>query len=81
MANKHENSEPGKGGLSVKVYDNNIEKAIKIFKKRVMTDGIIREYRDRQHYERPGEIRRRQRSEARRRHLRDVALRIKTEGY
>jgi len=78
---KHDKSEPGKGGLSVKVYDNNVEKAIKILKKKVMTDGIIREYRDKQHYERPGEIRRRKRAEARRRHLRDLSQRMKTEGY
>ena len=78
---KHDMCEPGKGGLTVKVNNNNVEKAIKILKKKIMTDGVLREYRERQHYERPGEVRRRKRAEARRRHVRELDQRFKTEGY
>ena len=78
---RHEYCEPGKQGLTVKVYDNNIEKAIKIFKKKVMTDGILRDYRTRQSFERPGEVRRRKKAEAQRRWHKYLIQRKETEGF
>ena len=56
---KHWNSIPGKGGLSVEVKNEyDFERAIKRFKKKVATDGILKELRQRQEFKRPGEIRR-----------------------
>lgn len=73
----HFPNEAGKGGMSVKVQDptdsRSFEKAMKIFKKKVMTEGILKEVKDRQAYERPGEKRRREKAEARRRHLKQLA--------
>lgn len=73
----HFPNEAGKGGMSVKVQDpadsRSFEKAMKIFKKKVMTEGILKEVKDRQSYERPGEKRRREKAEARRRHLKQLA--------
>lgn len=73
----HDNVEPGKGGLTVKVHQNNIEKAIKIFKKKIMNDGILKELKKHQAYEKPSEKRRRERGEARRRHLKALFLKKK----
>ena len=78
---KHGTGEAGKNGLSVKVYNNNIDKAIKQFKKKVMADGLLKEIKNRMSYERPGEKRRRARAEARRRWLKTVEQRKQNEGY
>ena len=80
---RHERVEPGKApfpgkeGLTVRVDRNNIEKAIKIFKKKIMNDGILKELKKHQAYERPGEKRRRERAEARRRHQKALFLKKK----
>lgn len=65
----HENSEPGKGGLSVRIDNNNVEKGIKILKKKVMTDGLLKDLKRRSAYEKPGDRKRREKAEARRRYL------------
>jgi len=70
----HDKSEPGKGGLSVRVDGDNIEKALRIFKKKVMNDGILKELKKKQFYEKPSEKRRRRKAEARRRHLKAQSL-------
>jgi small subunit ribosomal protein S21 len=74
---KHFNCEPGKGGLTVRVQDptdeRSYDKALKIFKKKVMNDGLLKEVKDRQEYERPGDKRRREKAEARRRYLKQKA--------
>lgn len=74
MSNNHERSEPGKGGLSVRVHEGQFEKALKVFKKKVMNDGILKELKARQAYEKPGDIRRRKRAEAIRRTRKQTAL-------
>jgi len=66
----HNKVEAGKGGLTTVVHNNNFEKALKIFKKMIMNDGILKEIKRRQFYEKPGEKRRREKAEARRRFLR-----------
>jgi small subunit ribosomal protein S21 len=45
-------------GLSVKVFNNNIEGALKAFKKKVKNSGILQELRKKQYYEKPSRIRR-----------------------
>lgn len=66
--NKHRNCIPGKGGLSVEVKNEyDFERALKKFKKRVATDGILKELRVRQEFKRPGEIKRLKKLEAIRR--------------
>ena len=78
--NNHDSCEPGKGGLSVRVHEGQFEKAMKVFKKKVMNDGILKELKARQAYEKPGEIRRRKAAEARRRHLKQLALNKRFEN-
>ena len=56
-----------KRGLSVEVRNNNIDKAIRVLARKVKMEGIVRELRARQAYEKPSDKRRRKGSEARRR--------------
>lgn len=66
--NKHRNSIPGKGGLSVEVKNEyDFERALKKFKKKVATDGMLKELRARQEFKRPGEVKRLRKLEAIRR--------------
>lgn len=76
----HDFSEPGKGGLSVRA-DLNFEKALKIFKRKVMNDGILKELKKYTFYEKPSAKRRRIKAEARRRHLKELALKKKFSNY
>lgn len=81
---KHDLAEPGKKGkcgLSVKVHNNNVDKALKVFKKKVLNDGLLKELRARGAYEKPSVKKRRKSKEARRRQLKAISMRKKLEGY
>ena len=54
----------GKKGLTVQVYNNNINKALSQLKKRVATEGIAKELRMRQNFESNTSKRRRAMAEA-----------------
>ena len=49
-------------GLYVDVRNNNIEGALKKFKRKVKESGLMVELRDRQYYEKPSEKRRREKN-------------------
>lgn len=53
-----------KRGLAVEVRGNNIEGAIRTLGRKVKQEGLIRELRQRQYYEKPSTVRRRQKAEA-----------------
>ena len=44
--------------ITVEVRGGNLEKAMRVLKKKVLKAGIIKEYRDRQYYKKPSEIKR-----------------------
>ncbi len=77
---RHDKSEAGKGGLSVRVDNNNFEKALKVFKKKIMNDGILKDLKKYQFYEKPTEKRCRRQAEARRRHLKARSIQRKFLG-
>ncbi|HAT70605.1 MAG TPA: 30S ribosomal protein S21 [Flavobacteriaceae bacterium] len=58
--------------MKIVVRNNNADKAIKILKKKVNAEGIIKECRDRQSYEKPSDKRRRRKAQAIRRIERDI---------
>ena len=39
--------------IEVQVRNNNVEKAIRVLKKKIQKDGLMRELRQRQYYEKP----------------------------
>jgi small subunit ribosomal protein S21 len=53
--------------LEVTVGDRGVEGAIRLFKRLVLRDGILRDLKRRAHYEKPGDRRRRKAREAARR--------------
>lgn len=58
----------GKYGLCVEVRNNNIDGAIKLLGRKIKSEGLLREIRRREYYEKPSVIRRRKRSEGIARH-------------
>jgi len=50
--------------LEVKVRNNNLEKAIRQLKKKVMKDGLLKELKQRQFYEKPSLKKQRLRKES-----------------
>jgi small subunit ribosomal protein S21 len=53
--------------LQLTVRDNNIDQALKALKKKMQREGIFREMKLRNHYEKPSEKKARERAEAIRR--------------
>lgn len=53
---------------SVKVYNDNFEKALRKFKKKVQNSGLLDEVRNRQHYEKPSIQRKRAQASAKARY-------------
>jgi small subunit ribosomal protein S21 len=45
-------------GIQVNVYNNNVEGALKIFKKKVKESGIMLDLKKKQYYEKPSRLRR-----------------------
>jgi small subunit ribosomal protein S21 len=67
-------------GLQVLVRDNNVDQALKALKKKMQREGIFREMRLRDHYEKPSEKRAREKSEAVRRARKLARKALQREG-
>lgn len=67
--------------MRVIVHDNNIEKALRTLKRKLQREGVFREMRLRQHYEKPSERRAREHAEALRRHRKAMRKRLEREGW
>jgi small subunit ribosomal protein S21 len=65
--------------LEVTVGDRGVEGAIRLFKRLVLRDGILRDLKRRSHFEKPGDRRRRKSREAARR-LRKQRVRALARG-
>lgn len=64
-------------GRRVQVHDNNVEKALRKFKKKISDSGLLQEVRERQEFVKPTTKRKIAMSQAKRRwkkHLRDQQL-------
>lgn len=60
----------GRGDLKaieVKVFDNDLEKAMRILKKKIQNDGLFKRLKLKKSYEKPSEYKRRKQREALRR--------------
>lgn len=53
--------------LEVRVVDNDLERAMKVLKKKLQSDGLFRRLKLKKSYEKPSEYRRRKRRESERR--------------
>tara|TARA_B100001939_G_scaffold219036_1_gene188520 strand:- start:294 stop:518 length:225 start_codon:yes stop_codon:yes gene_type:complete len=63
--------------ISVKVYDNNVGKAIDQLKNLLVNEGLFKELKDRKHYKKPSLKKRLKREEAERQRQRDFKKEIK----
>ena len=54
-------------GASVIVQHDNVEKALRKFKKKIMESGLLNELREREFYEKPTTTRKRKKNQAKRR--------------
>jgi small subunit ribosomal protein S21 len=52
-----------KSGILVEVRGGNLEKAMRVLKKKVMKEGLVKELRARQYYQKPSEIKREKKKE------------------
>lgn len=71
-----------KRGLFVEVRGDDVNKALRIFKKKVQEDGILQEYKERQAYTKPSEKRRKAKQAGRKRWLKTVEKKnLDTRAY
>ncbi len=67
--------------MRVEVRNNNVEKAMRILKKKLTEEGVFNELRERELYMTKGEQKRRAKNAAKRRAERDLKKRMEKEGY
>ena len=75
------NKEREKDGMTVEVRNGNVDKAIRILKKKLIADGFFQEMRERTFYESKGTKRRKAKAAATRRYKRKMQKRKEELGY
>jgi len=68
-------------GMTVEVRNDNVEKALRVLKKKLLRDGFFQELRERQFYESKGTKRRKAKDAATRRYKRKMQKRMDELGY
>ena len=68
-------------GLMVEVWDNNVEKAMRVLKKKLLKDGMMRELKERQYYQKPSHIKREAKKLAIRRLKKEHRLKELKDGF
>ena len=66
--------------MQVVVRDNNVDQALRALKKKMQREGIFREMKLRQHFEKPSEKKARERAEAIRRARKLARKKLQREG-
>ena len=61
-------------GYTIEVSNNNVEKASRVLKKKLLKDGAMKELRDRQYYQKPSFKKREKKKENIRRHKKDQKI-------
>ena len=60
--------------IEVQVRGNNVEKAMRVLKKKLLKDGLMRELKERQHYSKPSHVKREAKKQAIRRFKKEQKL-------
>tara|TARA_R100000541_G_scaffold30437_1_gene39429 strand:+ start:521 stop:730 length:210 start_codon:yes stop_codon:yes gene_type:complete len=60
--------------IEVQVKGNNVEKAMRVLKKKLLKDGLLRELKERQHYSKPSAVKREAKKQAIRRFKKEQKL-------
>jgi small subunit ribosomal protein S21 len=66
--------------VQVLVRDNNVEQALRVLKKKLQREGVFREMRLREHFEKPSEKRAREKADAVRRARKLMRKKLEREG-
>lgn len=67
--------------VQVVVRDNNVEQALRVLKKKLQKEGILREMKLRRNYEKPSEKRVREEAESKSRARKMERIRVSRDGY
>ena len=67
--------------LEVTVRNNNVEKAMRVLKKKLLKDGLMRELKERQHYSKPSHVKREAKKQQIRRFKKEQKLKALREGF
>ena len=63
------------------VRNNNVEKAMRVLKKKLLRDGLMKEIKERQYYSKPSEVKREAKKQSIRRIKKEQKLKALKEGY
>ena len=66
--------------MEVSVRDNNVDQAIRVLKKKLQREGVFREMKLKEHFEKPSEKRLREKGEAIRRARKLARKKLEREG-
>lgn len=66
--------------MLVSVRDNNVDHALRVLKKKLQGEGVLREMRVKQHFEKPSVCKAREKAEAIRRHRKLARKKAECEG-
>ena len=75
------NKKTPKPGIGVDVRNGNVEKALRILKKKLQEDGLFNDLRDREFHMTKGEKERRKRSAGKRRAFKALEKRKQEQGF
>ena len=67
--------------MLVFVRENDVERAVRILKKKLQREGVFREMKLRRHFEKPSKRKQREKAEAVRRMRKVLRKRLDREGY
>jgi len=67
--------------IEVQVRGNNVEKAMRVLKKKLLKDGLMRELKERQHYSKPSAVKREAKKQQIRRFKKEQKLKTLKEGF
>jgi small subunit ribosomal protein S21 len=67
--------------IEVQVRGNNVEKAMRVLKKKLLKDGLMRELKERQHYSKPSHVKREAKKQQIRRFKKEQKLKTLKEGF
>lgn len=60
--------------MEIRVYDRDIEKAIRLLKRKMQHDGLFRELKNRRFYEKPSLKKKRKRRDAQKRKMKSLRM-------
>ena len=67
--------------MYVAVRENNVDQALRVLKKKMQREGMLREMKNRRNFEKPSERRAREAAESTRRVRKLMRKRMEREGY